>query len=328
MRLAVNSSVYKWLGLSRFFRSTTTAKVRFLLYLQHTKTKMNEAPRRRSRGTFALMRKMKFRMDARWILVGGALMAVAAGTPASHADERETVAAVEPVAAPAPVTLVTKRDERAALIASAVDSISPHVRKLSHDDALRMAITAYFNFKAAHPEQVQKPYLYFVDYGLDNRTARGYVFDMESLTLVEGPFLVAHGRGSLAKQDGVPTRFTNGHGSATTSLGLYVAAETYGFSGHASGQLYHSIGLRLDGKSGEFNSAARSRGVVAHGAPYVTRTRAGRSEGCPAMDQARARRLIPMIANGGIVFLYSPNHEQWLRNDPWVNAPSSNDIAA
>ncbi|MFL5381849.1 MAG: hypothetical protein ACJ8GN_04980 [Longimicrobiaceae bacterium] len=32
---------------------------------------------------------------------------------------------------------------------------------------------------------------------------------------------------------------------------------------------------------------------------YVTRGKAGRSEGCPAIEPARAQRLLPKIGNGG-----------------------------
>jgi len=207
-----------------------------------------------------------------------------------------------------------------AAVASALSALSEHVAESSHPQALRSAFTAYFNYRTAHPERVRKPYLYFVDYGLSNTTARGYVFDMESLTLVEGPFTVAHGRGSSRGRNGVPTRFSNRPGSATTSLGLYVTAETYGFVGHAGGGTYRSVGLRLEGVSGEFNSAARARGVVAHGAPYMSARDAGRSEGCPALEEQRAQRLLPMIANGSLVFLYSPNDPIWMEQDPWVNS--------
>jgi len=88
-------------------------------------------------------------------------------------------------------------------------------------------------------------------------------------------------------------------------------------SGLAGGRLYHSIGLRLDGVSDGFNDNALARRVVAHGAPYVTATKAGRSEGCPAMDQARAQRLLPKLANGGMVFLFAPD-VKWLSSDPWL----------
>jgi hypothetical protein len=203
------------------------------------------------------------------------------------------------------------------LTARALDRLAPLVARQSHPEALAYALRAWYAYRAEHPDQVAKPYYYFVDYGLPNSTPRGYVFDMDRLALVEGPFTVAHGRGSSKTRNGAPTRFSNRSGSAMTSLGLYRAAETYGFSGKSGGRYYRSIGLRMEGLSGRFNSAARSRGVVAHGAPYVTARDAGRSEGCPAMEEARAQRLIPMLANGGLVFLFSPVDNDWLANAPW-----------
>src|SRR6185503_9470515 len=134
-----------------------------------------------------------------------------------------------------------------------------------------------------------------------------------------GPFTVAHGRGSSTSRYGVPTRFGNGSGSAETSLGLYVTKALYPFTGHTGGSTYSSIGLRLMGVSKGFNDLAFARGVVAHGAPYVTASNAGRSEGCPAMDPARAQRLLPKLADGAMVFLFAPN-TNWMANDPWVNA--------
>jgi hypothetical protein len=202
-------------------------------------------------------------------------------------------------------------------MSEALEVLGPQVQNRSHSAGLKKAFKAYFDYRAQNPGRVRKPYLYYVDYGLDNRTPRGYVFDMEQLTLVDGPFIVAHGRGSANGKDGVPVRFSNRPGSAATSLGLYVTQETYAFTGHSGGTRYSSIGLRLAGVSGQFNSTARDRGVVVHGAPYVTRSGAGRSEGCPAMEQFRADRLIPKIANGSLVFLFSPNDENWMRRDPW-----------
>ena len=200
----------------------------------------------------------------------------------------------------------------------ALRALADRVTRSSHSDALRTAFTAYYNYREANPGAVKKPYLYYVDMGLDNRTARGYVFDMDQLTVVEGPFTVAHGRGSARQRDGVPTSFSNRPGSNATSLGLYLAQETYRFSGKSGGRRYSSVGLRMKGESGDFNSAARRRGIVAHGAPYVSAGQAGRSEGCPAMEMGRAQRLLPMIANGGVVFIYSPKNTDWLRSDPWI----------
>lgn len=199
----------------------------------------------------------------------------------------------------------------------ALTTLGKLVRPLSHPRALEEAFHGYFAYKAAHPSDVKKPYLYFVDYGLPSTTPRGYVFDMAKDRIVEGPFMVAHGRGSSTSESGIPTSFSNRPGSAATSLGLYRAEELYGFSGRTAGHSYSSIGLRLEGVSGDYNDNAKMRRVVAHGAPYVTATKAGTSEGCPAMEPARARRLLPKLANGGLVFLFAPRRD-WMASDPWL----------
>jgi hypothetical protein len=199
---------------------------------------------------------------------------------------------------------------------TALTALSSAVRQLSDPRALKDAFNSYFAFKAVHPNQVKKPFLYFVDYGLPNTAPRGYVFDMAALKVVDGPFTVAHGRGSGTS---IPTRFSNAIGSAATSLGLYIAKATYAFHGHASGHPYQSLGLKLDGVSQGFNDKALTRGVVAHGAPYVTPSRAGMSKGCPAMEPARAQQLLPKLADGGMVFLFAPD-AKWMSYDPWLDA--------
>lgn len=225
-----------------------------------------------------------------------------------------------PLAAPAPEPVKpTAAEARAARVENAVAALTKSVKKQSHSSALRVAFQAYYAYVETHPENIRNPYLYYVDYGLDNSTARGYVFNMETMQLVEGPFTVAHGRGSSKTKNGVPTRFSNVHGSAASSLGLYLTQETYAFRGKSGGRPYRSVGLRMRGVSGDYNDNARARGVVVHGAPYVSARTSGRSEGCPAMEEYRAQRLLPEIANGGLVFVFSPDAE-WMRNDPWVNA--------
>jgi L,D-transpeptidase-like protein len=214
--------------------------------------------------------------------------------------------------AEAPLSPVSK-------LTTALGAFENVVRPLSDSRALGDAFRSYFAYKSAHPEQVRKPFLYFVDYGLASTSPRGYVFDMDLLKIVDGPFMVAHGRGSSVNKYGIPTRFSNASGSNATSLGLYLAQETYAFHGKAGGRNYGSIGLKLQGVSDGYNDNARARKVVAHGAPYVTPTKAGRSEGCPAMEPSRARKLLPILSNGALVFLFAPN-EQWMERDPWVTA--------
>lgn len=256
------------------------------------------------------------------VLVGasGLLFAGAQFTETPQQDGPMLTAAVEFVKRPAAFDMEAgATGEIAAHTRSALEAFTGAVRPLSRPEALSSAFKSYFAFKAAHPTEVRKPFLYFVDYGQPATAPRGYVFDMESMRIVDGPFMVAHGRGSAPTATGIPTRFSNASGSNSTSLGLYVAKSTYDFRGKSAGRVYRSVGLRLEGVSDGFNDNALARGVVAHGAPYVTASKAGRSEGCPAIEPERAERLLPKLANGGMVFLFAPD-ENWLARDPWVAA--------
>lgn len=97
---------------------------------------------------------------------------------------------------------------------------------------------------------------------------------------------------------------------ARTALAAKVDSAVRAFtSARAGGAAYTSLGLRLRGVTPGYNDNARARGVVAHGAPYVTLSRAGRSEGCPALEEQRARRVLPELSNGGMVYLFSPNSD-------------------
>lgn len=257
-----------------------------------------------------------------YVLAGAtsALLVGAKIAPAHDLKSEVPVVRVAPTASAAPTTdsVTTKRLATiAARTKAALAALGDAVRPLSHPRALEDAFQSYFAFKAAHQDEVRQPYLYFADYGLPSSAPRGYVFDMTKLQIVEGPFTVAHGRGSVAGKDGIPRRFSNAVGSAATSLGLYVAQELYRFHGAAAGRSYSAVGMRLEGVSRNYNDNAHARGVVAHGAPYVTPKGAGRSEGCPAMELARAKRLLPKLANGGMVFLFAPNSD-WMEKDPWL----------
>jgi len=253
-------------------------------------------------------------------LIGAAAVLIA-GANLRFPDRQPIVTKPEATTSASPASTPDSSDSTVATsqTSRALTAFASMVHSLSTPRALESAVRSYFAFKEAHPDQVKKPLLYFVDYGLPSTKPRGYVLDMNTLKVVEGPFTVAHGRGSSASRDGIPTRFSNAFGSAATSLGLYVTKALYAFTGHAGGGTYSSIGLRLMGVSAGFNDNAFARGVVAHGAPYVTPDKAGRSQGCPAMEQSRAKELLPKLANGAMVYLFAPD-PSWMSRDPWIAA--------
>jgi len=256
------------------------------------------------------------------VLIGAAALLITGARFVPHSDAtgpvlRTAGAIVNGPAATSSMLAAGSTGAIATTTNAAVAALAHVVRPLSHPHALEDAFRSYFAYKTAHPGEVRKPFLYFVDYGLPSTTPRGYVFNMQSLKIVDGPFTVAHGRGSSTSKYGVPTRFSNVLGSAATSLGLYLAQATYAFHGKSGGHSYGSIGLKLMGVSSGFNDNAFVRRVVAHGAPYVTPTKAGRSEGCPAMEPSRAQQLLPKLADGGMVFLFAPD-SRWMNADPWL----------
>src|SRR4051812_42027632 len=56
----------------------------------------------------------------------------------------------------------------AGLTQSALSAFTGAVTRLSRPEALESAFRSYFAYRAAHPDEVRKPLLYFVDYGLPN----------------------------------------------------------------------------------------------------------------------------------------------------------------
>ena len=103
-------------------------------------------------------------------------------------------------------TTVRARGKLASATRTALTAFSNLVSPLSRPHALEDAFKSYFAYKAAHPDDVKKPYLYFVDFGLPNNKPRGYVFDMKALKIVDGPFTVAAGRGSRSRGPRSPAR--------------------------------------------------------------------------------------------------------------------------
>src|SRR5688500_14797052 len=166
--------------------------------------------------------------------------AAAKPSPAVRVEKANTT-----VSAPAPAAAA------AALMAETVAStagISPKV--------LHLAVTAVSC--AINSGDIKTPRtLTVIDYSLPSVKPRLWVFEVATGALLFKE-LVAHGRNT---GENMATAFSDTLNSRQTSIGLFVTRDTYvGSNGYS---------LRLDGLEPGFNSRARARASVRHGAPYV-----------------------------------------------------------
>jgi hypothetical protein len=201
--------------------------------------------------------------------------------------------------APAPVALAEGPPLRVEQLAQAAPAADRNVLALA---ARAMACALQRRELGLDPRR-----LGVIDYSRPSTEPRLWVFDLDRQTLLFEEW-VAHGRNS---GDNLTRSFSNREGSYMSSLGAFVAQETYnGGNGYS---------LRLRGLEPGFNDRARERAIVIHGAPYVNpvaarvQGRLGRSLGCPAVRPAVARPLIDSLRGGTLVFAYYPDPE-WLRH--------------
>lgn len=159
---------------------------------------------------------------------------------------------------------------------------------------LRSALRAYD--RAVQTGAVRHPVLTVIDFSLPSHERRLWVLDLAHGQVLAHEF-VAHGRGS---GDDVARRFSNRDGSNASSLGTFLTAATY--------QGKNGLSLRLEGLDAGLNDHALRRGIVVHGAWYVSEDmirrqgRLGRSDGCPALSPAVAPRIIDLIAGGSVLY--------------------------
>jgi hypothetical protein len=155
-------------------------------------------------------------------------------------------------------------------------------------------------------------YLSIVDLSQSSRKKRFYLLDIENQTLALNTF-VAHGKNSGVDQ---AVRFSNRPQSEASSLGFYVTKNTY--------RGKHGLSLRLRGLEDGFNDNAESRAIVVHGANYVNSSRVnsaymGRSQGCPALPEAQAPKVIKLIKGGSALFVYNPS-QKYLNSSRILNS--------
>jgi hypothetical protein len=166
----------------------------------------------------------------------------------------------------------------------------------------RKAMLGFLNLQKEHVLSPQKV-LTIIDYSLPSTTERMWVIDLKARKMLFNE-LVAHGRnnGNL-----YAAAFSNSPNSNSTSLGFSITAETYdGKFGRA---------LRLDGVEQGINDRMRDRGIVMHGADYVSEAiiaqtgRLGRSLGCPAVAWDNKDAIIDAIKGGNVIYSHADDLE-------------------
>jgi len=161
--------------------------------------------------------------------------------------------------------------------------------------------------------KVRNSLLTVVDFDLSSTKKRMWILNMDTEE-VEYNTYVAHGKNTGAE---FATKFSNTVNSLQSSLGFYVTGETYfGKNG---------LSLFIDGMEKKFNSNARKRYVVIHGADYAEPQfidrlgRLGRSYGCPAVPNTVAKDLIHKIKGKSVVYIHRSN-DKYLETSTFLNS--------
>lgn len=159
------------------------------------------------------------------------------------------------------------------------------------------ALTGFYNLKKSG-QLSSKDILTIADFDQVSTAKRFYMIDLQKKALLLNTW-VAHGQNSGNNE---ATRFSNVNNSLSSSLGFYVTGEVY--------RGIHGKSLKLDGMDEGFNSNARLRSIVVHGAPYVSPGtikalgRLGRSQGCPAVAPQVAEQVINTMEEKTVLFIH------------------------
>jgi hypothetical protein len=164
-------------------------------------------------------------------------------------------------------------------------------------DVFEKAVTGFFNLKMSGKLAADKAILSIADFDQSSTKKRLWIIDLAKKELLLNTW-VAHGQHSGGDK---ASRFSNINNSFQSSMGFYVTGEIY------NGQ--HGKSLRLDGMDEGFNSNARKRAIVVHGASYVSQGtinalgRLGRSQGCPAVPAELSSEVINTIGGKTVLFI-------------------------
>jgi len=164
-------------------------------------------------------------------------------------------------------------------------------------NVFKKALTGFVNLKATYKLPQNCSVLTIVDYTKSSCEKRMWIIDVVNKALVLHTW-VAHGERSGMD---IPKRFSDRMDSKESSLGFYVTDDVYyGHNGRS---------LKLDGMDAGFNTNARARAIVIHGADYVSpyvielQGHLGRSFGCPAVSTAVVDQVIDTIQGKTALFI-------------------------
>ena len=168
-------------------------------------------------------------------------------------------------------------------------------------------------YKLADKNLIDKQILTIIDFSLSSKKERMWVMDMSKNKILYHT-VVSHGKNTGSE---FATQFSNKKNSLQSSLGFFITGETYlGKNG---------LSLYIDGMEKQFNSNARERYVVIHGANYANPSaiknlgRLGRSYGCPALPTAISQEIIDLIKNKSVLYIYSDD-QTYAKNSKMIQA--------
>ncbi len=184
-------------------------------------------------------------------------------------------------------------------------------------EVFKTALKGYFRLKGQEKLE-NDSIITIVDFTKSSNDKRLFIIDLNNKQVLHKTY-VAHGM--KTGQEFAKT-FSNEENSHQSSLGFYTTDITYhGRRGYS---------LKLDGQEGSFNTNARKRGVVVHGAEYVSEQfikeniRLGRSQGCPAVPLEENKKIIGHIKDKSCFFIYYPDrkylkYSRYINNDNYLN---------
>ena len=156
--------------------------------------------------------------------------------------------------------------------------------------------------KLVRTRHIKDNLLAIVDFSQPSINKRLYVIDLNTYQLLYNTY-VAHGM-KTGKDKAIS--FSNKMSSNKSSLGFYVTGMAYNGS--------NGYSLKLQGMEKGINDYAMKRGIVIHGADYVSEDLInsqgyiGRSWGCPAVAPEVSQPLIDLLKEGSCLFIYASNN--------------------